>query len=102
VRRNYLALAEISGYSRAENTPTQCWWPLLFLYLIPTTLIFHNFWAFTGIAMQTQLVNFLKNLSIMGGLLLAAAYDDAALVAERAAVGAIGSPAAPLRRAMTG
>ncbi len=39
---------------------------LLFLYLIPVTLIFHNFWAYSGIEMQTQLVNFLKNLSIMG------------------------------------
>jgi hypothetical protein len=27
VRRNYLALAEIPGYSRAENTLTQCRWP---------------------------------------------------------------------------
>src|SRR4051812_33247284 len=45
---------------------------LLFLYLIPTTLIFHNFWAYTGMEQQTQLVNFLKNLAIMGGLLLVA------------------------------
>ena len=56
---------------------------LLFLYLIPVTLVFHNFWAFTGAEQQTQLVNFLKNLSIMGGLLLVAAYDQAALVKAR-------------------
>jgi putative oxidoreductase len=75
---------------------------LLFLYLIPTTLIFHDFWAFSGPEMQTQLVNFLKNLSIMGGLLLVAAYDGAALVAEREADFTVESTEPRLRRAMTG
>jgi putative oxidoreductase len=75
---------------------------LLFLYLIPTTLIFHDFWAFNGTEMQTQLVNFLKNLSIMGGLLLVAAYDGAALVADREADFTVESTEPRLRRAMTG
>ena len=42
----------------------------LFLFLIPTTLIFHNFWALDGANAKLQMVNFMKNLSIMGGLLL--------------------------------
>jgi putative oxidoreductase len=42
---------------------------VLFAYLIPVTLVFHNFWASTGMGAQMQVVNFLKNLSIMGGLL---------------------------------
>jgi putative oxidoreductase len=41
---------------------------LLILYLIPVTLTFHNFWAYQGAEHQMQLVNFLKNISIMGGL----------------------------------
>jgi putative oxidoreductase len=74
---------------------------LLFLYLIPTTLVFHNFWALSGTEMQMQLMHFLKNLSIMGGLLLGAASDDVALIAERPAyVTAESTP--PLRRAMAG
>ena len=44
----------------------------LFLYLIPTTLLFHNFWAVRGMEQQMQMVNFLKNLAIMGGLLIVA------------------------------
>jgi putative oxidoreductase len=52
---------------------------LLFLYLIPTTLIFHNFWAYEGQAQQMQLINFLKNLAIMGGLLKFAAEGALAL-----------------------
>jgi putative oxidoreductase len=75
---------------------------LLFLYLIPTTLIFHDFWGFSGTEMQTQLVNFLKNLSIMGGLLLVAAYDGAALAADREADFIVESTEPRLRRAMTG
>ena len=41
---------------------------VLFLYLIPTTLIFHNF-----ISDPSQSTQFLKNMAIMGGLLLLAA-----------------------------
>jgi putative oxidoreductase len=44
----------------------------LFVFLIPTTLLFHNFWAAHGVEQQMQMVNFLKNLAIMGGLLLVA------------------------------
>ena len=47
---------------------------ILFLYLIPVTLIMHNFWSVGSIQMSIQLVNFLKNLSIMGGLALLAGY----------------------------
>jgi len=41
---------------------------LLILFLIPTTVFFHNFWAFEGKEMQKQMIGFMKNLSIMGGL----------------------------------
>ena len=42
---------------------------VLFLYLIPVTYIFHHFWGLQGHAQQEQMINFLKNLAIMGGLL---------------------------------
>jgi len=45
----------------------------LFLYLIPTTLIFHAFWKEAGEARLPQMVNFMKNLAIMGGLAVLAA-----------------------------
>jgi len=51
----------------------------LFLYLIPVTLVFHSFWN-VGMAQQNmQLVNFLKNLAIMGGLALLATYGPGRL-----------------------
>jgi putative oxidoreductase len=42
----------------------------LFLFLIPTTLIFHAFWAYEGLEYVNQMHHFLKNLAIMGGLAL--------------------------------
>jgi putative oxidoreductase len=49
------------------QTETSAW--VLFLYMIPVTFIFHNFWSVQGMEAQAQMINFLKNLSIMGGLL---------------------------------
>lgn len=41
---------------------------ILLIYLIPVTLLMHNFWGYQGMERQTQLINFMKNLAIMGGL----------------------------------
>lgn len=41
---------------------------VLFLYLIPVTVLFHNFWSLEGADRQAQFVEFLKNLAILGGL----------------------------------
>jgi putative oxidoreductase len=46
----------------------------LFVFLIPTTLVFHNFWDLQGMERQMQMVNFMKNLAVMGGLLLLFAH----------------------------
>ena len=42
----------------------------LIVFLVPTTLIFHAFWAAPAAEHQMQMINFMKNLSILGGLLL--------------------------------
>ena len=42
----------------------------LFLFLIPTTLVFHQFWGIDPKLVQMQKVNFLKNIAIMGGMLM--------------------------------
>ena len=44
----------------------------LILFLIPATLIAHSFWSAPSSIYHIQLVNFFKNLSIVGGLLLVA------------------------------
>jgi putative oxidoreductase len=46
----------------------------LILFLIPTTLLFHNFWALEGDEQRLQLVQFLKNLGLIGGLIFLISY----------------------------
>lgn len=47
---------------------------LLVLYLIPVTLVMHAFWNLEGADYQMQMVQFMKNLAIMGGLLTVFAF----------------------------
>jgi putative oxidoreductase len=57
------------------------------LFLVPVTLVFHNFWAFQGQQQQEQMTNFLKNLAIIGGLLVASSLGQPASRAKSAAGG---------------
>lgn len=41
----------------------------LILFLIPTTLLFHAFWTVEVPAVRGEMIQFLKNLAIIGGLL---------------------------------
>jgi putative oxidoreductase len=59
---------------------------VLFLFLIPTTLVLHNFWG--AAARPGQEIQFFKNMGIMGGLLFvgtfgAGAYSVDALLAAK-------------------
>lgn len=47
---------------------------VLFLFMIPTTLIFH-----TNFTDPNQMIHFLKNLSVMGGLIYVALYGAGGL-----------------------
>ena len=47
---------------------------LLFVFMIPTTLVFH-----TDFADQNQMIHFMKNLAMMGGLLYVAQYGGGRL-----------------------
>jgi len=60
-------LAILAGF----QTKIAAW--LLFLYLIPTTFFFHNFWAMQGLEQQDNMIHLLKNVAIMGGLVILAA-----------------------------
>src|SRR4051794_38412597 len=51
----------------------------LILFLIPTTLVFHNFWAQSGMEAQNNMAHFLKNIAIMGGLLFVMAFGPGPL-----------------------
>lgn len=43
---------------------------MLILFLIPSTIIMHEFWFAEGALREMQLTHFLKNMAILGGLFL--------------------------------
>ena len=47
---------------------------LLLLFIIPVSLVYHNFWTMEGAQAAMNKIQFLKNVSIMGGMLLVAAF----------------------------
>ncbi len=56
---------------------------VLLLFMIPVTVVFHNPWAAAESAIaQQQMIHFLKNLAIMGGLLNLLAFGAGAFSVE--------------------
>ncbi len=47
---------------------------VIFLWMIPVTFIFHAYWGLPAEQMQTQFIQFQKNMAIMGGLLYFMAF----------------------------
>jgi putative oxidoreductase len=56
---------------------------LLFLFLIPVTLTFHNWWTYPPEQQKVQMLFFLHNLTLMGGLLLLMTYGAGPLSLDR-------------------
>ena len=55
----------------------------LLLFLIPATLIFHPFWGIDPKLAQMQKIHFLKNVAIMGGMLMVLAIGAGAWSVDR-------------------
>ncbi len=64
------AIELLGGLALATGWQTRWASLLLAAYLVPVTLAFHRFWAFSGVTRQSELIEFLKNAAIMGGLTL--------------------------------
>jgi uncharacterized membrane protein YphA (DoxX/SURF4 family) len=52
---------------------------LLIAFLLPVTLVFHNFWNYPEAERPEQMINFLKNLAILGGLLFVLGFGPGAM-----------------------
>lgn len=48
---------------------------LLILFLIPATVIMHAFWMYDGSMREMQMMTFLKNISMIGGLFILASCN---------------------------
>ena len=52
---------------------------ILLFFIVPTTIVFHSFWLFEDPARQAvEMAMFMKNLAIIGGLLLVCAFGTGA------------------------
>lgn len=56
----------------------------LVVFLIVITPIFHNFWDAPAAQAQMQEINFLKNVAIMGGMFMVAAFGPGRFSIDRA------------------
>lgn len=56
---------------------------VFFLWLIPVTFVFHPFWGIDAAQVQNQMNHFLKNVSLMGGMLLLFAYGPGAYSVDK-------------------
>lgn len=48
----------------------------LAVFLVPVSLVFHGFWSADAATFQNQLNHFLKNVSILGGMLVVYALES--------------------------
>ncbi len=55
----------------------------LFVFTALAALIFHNFWAAPADQMQNQMIHFMKNVSMMGGLLYVIAFGSGPMSIEK-------------------
>jgi putative oxidoreductase len=72
------------GISVVLGFKTRFWAWIMFLYLIPVTYMVHAFWKVPGAERMDNMIHFLKNVSIMGALLLLAAYGPGPLSVDEA------------------
>ncbi len=57
---------------------------LIVVFLLPVTFMIHNFWTYTDpMQAQMQMVNFLKNLSMLGAALMIAHFGSGPLSVEK-------------------
>lgn len=68
------ALEVVGGLFIALNFGTRTFAWLLVLFVAVTTFYFHNFWDMTGADRINNMIHALKNLSLIGGLLVIAGY----------------------------
>jgi putative oxidoreductase len=55
----------------------------LFIFTVLTALFFHNFWAVPADQMQNQLIHFMKNISMTGGLLYVMVHGSGPLSLDK-------------------
>lgn len=77
------ALELLAGIALAIGFRTRFAALALVVYTLIAGVLFHNFWVLPAAQQFPQMVQFMKNLSIAGGLLYACAFGPGALAVDR-------------------
>lgn len=93
-----VALELLGGVSILAGWKTRWGVAALLAFLVPVTVVFHGFWGYQGAEVQPQLIQFLKNLSIAGGLLAVGAAGPGAISVEARSARAAATSAAVTSR----
>jgi putative oxidoreductase len=56
----------------------------MFIFTAAAAVLFHNFWAVPADQAQNTMIHFMKNISMMGGLLYVVVYGSGPLSLEKA------------------
>jgi len=73
-----IAFMILGGISLVVGYKTRIGALLLFLFVVPAAVLFHDFWNASGDAAQGQMIHFMKNMAIAGGLLFVVANGGGA------------------------
>jgi putative oxidoreductase len=71
------ALMIIGGYKARLGATA------LFLWMIPVTFLFHNYWAMPADQQMIQQIMFMKNLGLMGGMLYIMAFGSGPISVDK-------------------
>ncbi len=63
----------------------------LILFLIPTTLVMHDFWSYQGMERTMQMVNFMKNFALIGMFTFPAVFGAGAISLDARREGGVSS-----------
>jgi putative oxidoreductase len=77
------AVEILGGLSVMTGTFARAGALALVVFLIPTSLVFHDFWNLEGMERTTQMAAFMKNVSIAGGLLVVLGYGAGKVSVDR-------------------
>ncbi len=78
-----VALEIIGGLSVLVGAYARLGALLLLAFLVPVSLVMHDFWTMEGAERMTQMINFMKNVSIAGGVVLVLAFGAGPLSVDR-------------------
>lgn len=81
-----VALEILGGVSVLAGWKTRWGVAALLAFLAPVTVVFHGFWGYQGADVQLQMIQFLKNVSIAGGLLALGAAGPGAISVDARSV----------------